>query len=127
MTIYQWSQELEPDEQAYVRQCFQYWMGNNGGIEPDVPEGMSKVRAETLKFHCKSLIDTTQRRRKMQELKVISFRAPEEFEKELAFEAAKIDVNKSVYIRTCLEIGRKLVLAFPALIHFFGSQDMIGK
>jgi len=122
MNISEWVKELEPDEQGYARQCFRFWNGSNGHVDPDIPDGMSKSKALVLKFHTKSLTDEAKKKRKLEELRVVSFRAPEKFEKELAFESAQIDVNKSIYIRACIEAGRPLVKHNPGIIAYLSGS-----
>jgi hypothetical protein len=122
MRLSEWINELEPAERGYTRQCFRFWNGSNGRIEPQIPSGMSKARADVLRYHTQSLTDLTRRRRKVEELKVISFRAPEELQRHLAFEASELDINMSIYIRACLEAGRPLVRAYPKIINFFSDS-----
>lgn len=121
MDLNEWLLDLEPTEAGYVRQCFKFFKGTNGGIEPEIPAGLSKARADVLKFHCKSLAEKIKRRRKVDELKVINFKASEKFEKEISYEAAELDVNKSIYIRACIEAGRAFVKTHPDMIKFLDS------
>ncbi len=121
MKISEWVKELDQNEAGYARRYFRFWKGSNGNREPEIPWGMSKVHADVLKYHTQSLIDTTQRRRKMEETKTITFRASEKLERDLAFEASEIDVNKSIYIRACIEAGRPIVKAHPKIINFFSD------
>ncbi len=126
MNLSEWANSLPNDEKAYVSQCFKFWQGHNGNREPYPPNGISNARAEILKYHTKSFLEPGTRRRKMEDLKVISFRATEEFEKEIAFDSAKLDVNKSIFLRACIEAGRPFVLANPRIINFF-SDSVIPK
>jgi len=123
MNIKEWCSELHPEEQGYVRQSFRSINGTNGAIQPDPPAGMSKAKADILFYHTKSFIDLSKgRKRKMDEWKVISFRGPAELEKSLAIEAAQLDINKSIYIRACIEMGRPMVKEYPKLITFLSDE-----
>ncbi len=115
MDLNEWVSLLEPIEQGYVRQCFRYWNGTNGGVEPDIPQGMSSQRAAVLKFHCQSLNNGQTGRRKMDESKPVSFRWTDKFKKDLAFEAAELDISLSEYVMRCLNAGRPIVQAYPTL------------
>jgi hypothetical protein len=125
MNISAWVQELPREEKGYVRQCWHQW--NCGGKDPSVPEGISGVKAQLLKYHTKSfIIEGSRRKRKMEDLRVVSFKmSPAEFD-ELAKNAAQIDVNVSVFIRCCIELGTPQILINPKLINFF-SESVIPK
>lgn len=127
ISVGQWIRELDQKEAAYARQCFRFWNGTNGSQEPEIPEGMSKVHADVLKYHTKSFINgDTRRKRKMEDLKVVSFKMPPREFEELASCAAQVDVNVSIFIRCCIELASPQVLKNPALINFF-SESVIPK
>lgn len=113
MDLTEWVLELEPIEAAYVRQCYRYWNGTNGGIEPEIPPGLSKARADILRYHVKSLNNGQRGKRKMDQAKPVSFRWSEKFKRELAFEASLLDVSLSEYVYRAINIGRPIVLAYP--------------
>ena len=84
-------------------------------------EDMGK-RDLTLSF----INEDSRRKRKMEDLRVVSFKmSPAEFE-ELAKNAAQIDVNVSIFIRCCIELAASQVLKNPKLINFF-SDSVIPK
>ncbi len=127
MSLQAWVDTLDrDDEKVYVRQCAKFWMGSNGGHEPDIPDGISKSHAQVLKFHCQSLCEGTPRRRKLEELSTITFKASEEFHKELAYAAALVDVNVSIFIGSCILLAKDQLKANPKLINFF-SDSVIPK
>jgi hypothetical protein len=122
MQLSEWIRVLDQDEAGYARRCFRFWNGTNGGDQPTIPAGMSKARADVLRYHTQSLTDMTRRKRKVEDLKVISFRATVDLEKQLAFEASELDINKSIYIRACIEAGRPIIKAYPQMINFFADS-----
>ncbi len=126
MNLQEWANCLEPTEKAYVSQCFKYWQGHNGDREPDPPPGISRSRSEILLYHTKSFLEPGTRRRKMEELQTISFRVPEEFYRQLAFDAAQVDVNISIFIRSCILLASSQIKANPNLVNFF-SKAVIPK
>jgi len=115
MGLSEWISELEPKEQGYARQCFKFWNGTNGGSLPGIPPGMSKSKADILRYHCQALNNGRTGRRKVEESKPISFRWADALKKELAFEAAELDITLSEYVLRCVNIGRPIVRAFPEL------------
>ena len=119
MGISEWAHSLETNEKGYVSQCFKFWNGTNGGQEPPIPVGISRSRADILRFHTKSLNDGQTGRRKMEESKPFSIRITDSLKKDLAFEAAEIDITISEYVIRCINIGRPIVLAFPDLSKLF--------
>jgi len=126
MNLSEWANCLEPAEKAYVSHCFKFWQGNNGGTEPSLPPGISRSRSEILLYHTKSFLEPGTRRRKMDELQTISFRVPEEFYRQLAFDAAQVDVNISIFIRSCILLASSQIIANPNLVNFF-SKAVIPK
>ncbi len=115
MNLSEWANSLEINEKGYVSQCFKFWNGSNGGQEPPIPVGISRSRADILRFHTKSLNDGQTGRRKMEESKPMSFRLTDALKKDLAFEAAELDISLSEYLIRCINIGRPIVMAYPAL------------
>lgn len=123
MTLAEWTKELDQDEQGYVRQCFKFRNVLNGGQEPEIPKGMSKTKAEILKFHCKSYLEGSNgRKRKMDELETITFKVSPDLHKQLAVDAAQIDVNISIFIRTCIVLAAPLLKTNPELVNFFSGS-----
>ncbi len=121
MELKDWILELNGDEQAYVRQCFRFWAGDNKNYEPEIPSGMSKSRADILRYHTKSLAESHQRRRKVEDLDTISFKASHDFHQQIAFYAAQIDVNLSIFIRTCIELSKETLVKHPELVYSLKS------
>ncbi len=124
MKLSEWISLLEPIEQGYVRQCFHFWQGTNGGVEPSVPLGLSKSRAEVLKYHCRSLNNGQTGKRKVEESKPVSFRWTDKFKKDLAFEAAELDITLSEYVLRCVNIGRPVVMAYPKISKQFDGPEI---
>ncbi len=121
MNLSEWAHSLENDEKAYVSQCFKYWQGHNGDNAPCAPLGISNARADILRYHTQSLMDTTTRRRKMEELNTITFKATKEFQQNLAMAAAEVDSNLSSFIRCCIELSIETVRKHPELIYTLKS------
>ena len=124
MELAEWILELEPVEQGYVRQCFKYWNGINGGMEPSIPAGMSKAKADILRYHCQALNNGKKGRRKVEESKPISFRWTDSLKRDLAFEAAEMDITLSEYVLRCVIAGRPVVKAFPDLSKNFTAKRL---
>ena len=121
MNLSEWAHSLENDEKAYVSQCFKFWQRDNGGEKPDPPEGISKARADILLYHTQSLLDTTKRKRKMEESSTITFKVSGEFHQRLAMAAAEIDTNLSIFIRCCVELSIETIKKHPELIYTLKS------
>lgn len=119
MKIAEWISELDPQEQAYVRQCFRFWNETNGDHEPSVPQGMSRSRADILRYHCQALNNGQIGRRKVEENPTISFRILESLKRDLAFEAAELDISLSEYLLRCINAGRPVVRAYPDISRLF--------
>jgi hypothetical protein len=122
LVIPDWS----PEEKGYMRRCFKFWKGVTKGEEPEIPEGISKAKADILKFKAKTAADSTKRKRRMEELVTISFKVSKEFSRELNSQAAEIDVNLSIFIRSCILLAGPQILAYPKVIGFF-SDSVIPK
>lgn len=124
MELSQWIGMLESDEQGYARQCFRYHNGTNGNHLPDIPPGMSKARADVLRCHCQALNNGQTGRRKVDKTEPVSFRWTEEFKRELAFEASKLDITMSEYVLRCVNAGRPTVQAYPEMSKFFTKKSL---
>ncbi len=125
MNSNEWIHTLEKDEGGYARRCHRLWkQGMEDG--PTIPEGMSKTKADILRYHTKALLDTTRRTRKMEELAVISFKLPKELQQQVAMSAAEVDVNVSILIRTCIVLALPQIISNPKIINFF-SESVIPK
>lgn len=125
MNMSQWANSLEKDEKSYVSRCFREWKRNSES-EPTIPDGISKPHADVLRYHTKALLDTTQRRRKMEDLDTVSFKLSHKLHEALAMAAAEVDVNVSIFIRTCLLLAIPQIAANPKIINFF-SESVIPK
>ena len=124
MKMAEWISELEPDEQAYARQCFRFWNGTNGNQEPTIPNGMSRSRADILRYHVKSLNNGQIGRRKVEENPTLSFRVVESLKRDLAYEAAQLDLSLSEYLLRCINAGRPLVMAYREVSKFFDKPQI---
>jgi hypothetical protein len=111
--------DWSPEEKGYMRQCFKYWKGLTKGEEPTIPPGISKVKADILKYKSKTIADSTERKKRMDETVTISFRATKEFSKEVSADAAEADLSLSVFIRACISLASPQILAHPKIIGFF--------
>jgi hypothetical protein len=124
MKISEWVRDLSDQEKGYVRQCWNYW---HGGADPVIPDGISKPKADILKYHTKSFIDENNgRKRKMEDLRIVSLKMTQDQFDRIANSAAQIDVNISIFIRTCLALATPQLLDNPKLINFF-SETVIPK
>ena len=125
MNISQWVKELPGNERGYVRQCWHSWNGETS--PPIVPVGMSQAKADILRYHTKSFIkENNGRKRKMEDLRIVSLKMTNDHFEELAKNAAQIDVNISIFIRCCIELATPQILLNPKLINFF-SDSVIPK
>ena len=113
--INEWIALLEPVEQGYVRLVWRWLQGTNGGIEPAIPLGMSRAKANILKWHSQALNNGERGRRVMEKKPPINFRGSESYHKELAFEASLLDISLSEYLTRCVNAGRPIVQAYPKL------------
>lgn len=126
MTIAEWAELLEPEEKAYVKLCFKFWH-NPDAIEPEIPDGIGRSKADLLRFHTKSLMeDSRAGKRKMEQLETISFKASHSLHTQAAMDAAHVDVNLSIFIRTCINLASPIIKANPKLVNFF-SDSVIPK
>ena len=121
-TIPDWS----PEEKAYLRRSFQYWKEGERGEDPKIPDGISNARAQILKYKAKGISEDSKRKRKMEELTTVSFKISREFFEQLALDAAEVDVNVSIFIRTCILLASPQIKSNPKIINFF-SDSVIPK
>ena len=119
--ISDWVNTLDSDEAAYARQCFKFWNGLTGGQEPIIPDGISEVRAQILRYHVKNLMDTTKNKRKIEQLRVVSIRILKDLYESVCLYSAEIDINISVFIRCCIELSKETVLKHPELLYVLKS------
>lgn len=114
MDATQWVLMLEPEEQGYVRRLYPYLQGTNGGIEPAIPPGMSKVHADGLRCHLKSFLNGQKGKRVMEEKKPTSIRMSDKLKRQLAYEASLLEnVCFTDYCLRCINAGRPIVQAYP--------------
>ncbi len=126
MTIAEWAELLDPNEKEYVKQCFRFWH-NPDAVEPEIPDGIGRSKADLLRFHTKSLMeDSNTRKRKLEQMETITFKASHTMHTRAAMDAAHVDVNLSIFIRTCINLASPIIKANPKLVNFF-SESVIPK
>ncbi len=126
MTIAEWAELLDPNEKEYVKQCFKFWH-NLDAVEPEIPDGIGRSKADLLRFHTKSLMeDSKPSKRKLEQLETITFKASQALHTRAAMDAAFVDVNLSIFIRTCILLASPIIKGNPRLVNFF-SDSVIPK
>ena len=126
MTISEWAELLDPEEKVCVKECFKFWH-NPDAVEPEIPGGIGRSKADLLRFHTKSLMeDSKAGKRKLEQLETITFKASHAFHTQMAMDSAHVDVNLSIFIRTCILLASPIIKQNPKLVNFF-SDSVIPK
>ncbi len=114
--------DFDPAEKGYLKECFKFWNGFTGGIEPLIPEEIGRAKAQILKYKAKGIAEDEPKRRRMDRLVTKSFKASPDFFQKVSSDSSQVDVNVSVFIRACVQLASPVIKANPRLINFFSDS-----